>query len=121
MKVNESAADAAEMVKLHNFEVGHLPVHLIAQPAVWDILIPKMNYRELLKVFQTLHSMNMLTSTDDLSKKMCQSLGNNELIKASNMHPLEIYAVAQLYNKNNRYSEHVKVRIIIYLRNIHSI
>lgn len=109
LKVNESAADAAEMIKLHNFEVGHLPVHLISQHQIWDILIPKMNYRELLTVFQTLHTLNMLNPTDPLSKKMAMYLGSDELIKASNMHPLEIYPILKSYQKNERYNESIKV------------
>lgn len=109
LKVNESATDAAEMIKLHNFEMGHLPVHLISQPQVWDILIPKLNYRDLLKVFQTLHSLNMLKPTDSIAKKVSMSIGNANLIKASNMHPLEILPVLKSYEKNERYNESIKV------------
>lgn len=112
LKVNESAADAAEMIKLHNFEVGHLPAHLISQHQIWDILIPKMNYRQLLKVFPSLHTLNMLNPTDPLSKKMCQALGNNDLIKASSIHPMEIYAVWKSYQINERYNETVKVMFV---------
>lgn len=109
LKVNESAADAAEMIKLHNFEVGHLPSHLISQPKVWEILIPKLNYRELLKVFQTLHTLNMLKPNDAVAKKVSMSCGNANLIKSSSMHPLEILAVLKSYEKNERYNEFVKV------------
>lgn len=109
LKVNESAADAAEMIQLHDFEVGHLPAHLISHHQIWDILIPKMNYRELLNVFQTLHTLNMLNPTDPLATKMGSSLGNGELIKASGMHPLEIYRVLKSYQKNERYNETIKV------------
>lgn len=109
LKVNESATDAAEMIKLHHFEVGHLPSHLISQPKVWDILIPKLNYRELLKVFQTLHSLNMLKTNDSLSKKVSMSIGNANLVKAAGMHPLEILPVLKSYEKNERYNEFLKV------------
>ncbi len=114
LKVNESATDAAEMIKLHEFDIGHLPAHLIGQPQVWDILIPKMNYRELLKVFPTLHMLNMLKATDPLLKKVSVALGNNNLIRASEVHPLEIYAVLKLYEKNERYNESVKVNVSIF-------
>lgn len=113
LKVNESAADASEMIKLHNFELGHLPVHLYSKHQVWNILMPKMNYRELLKVFQTLHSFNMLKANDPLLKNMATSLGDNNLIKASNVHPMEIYSVLKSYEKNERYNESVKVCVIV--------
>lgn len=109
LKVNESASDAAEMIRLYNFDIEQLPSHLISQSEVWDILIPKMSYREVLKVFQTLHTLKMLKPDDALLKKMCTSLGNSTLIQASNMHPLEIYAICKSYEKNERYNETVKV------------
>lgn len=109
LKVNESADDAAAMIELHNFDIGHLPAHLYAQHEVWNILIPRMNYRELLNVFKTLHSLNMLKATDPSLKKMSIALGNNNLIKASDVHPMEIYSVLKSYEKNERYNESIKV------------
>lgn len=109
LKVNESAADAAKLIRVHDFEMGHLPVHLISQPAVWDILLPKMNYRETLKVLLTLYSLNILNVGDPLSTRMCMSLVNNSSLKDSHIHPLEIYSILKLYEKNQRYNESVKV------------
>ncbi|XP_037037205.1 60 kDa SS-A/Ro ribonucleoprotein [Bradysia coprophila] len=108
LKVNESASDAAEMIRLYNFDIEQLPIHLISQIEIWDILIPTMSYRDVLKVLQTLHSLNMLKPDDALLKKMSGPLGNSNLIKASNMHPLEIYSICKSYEKNERYNETVK-------------
>lgn len=120
LKVNESAGDAAEMIQLHNFDLQQLPVHLVTQHEVWDVLIPKMKYGDLLKVFQMLHAMNMLKANDPLAKKMSLSLGNNNLIKSSKTHPWEIFAVLKLYEKNQRYNESINVSFGVFLHRLRS-
>lgn len=114
LKVNESPADAADMITLHNFEIEHLPAHLISQAQVWEILIPKLTYPQLLKILPSLHSLNMLRPTETVSKKLSMSIGNANLIAASGVHPLEVFAVSKLYEKNARYNEYVKVCLSLY-------
>lgn len=106
LKLTKSATGAVDLIQtIPNFEIGHLPVHLISKPQIWEILIPKLNYRELLKVFPTLLKM-----TDPIiSTKMSKSLKNKSLIKDANMHPFEIQPILKLYEKNERYNEYKKV------------
>lgn len=118
LKVNESPTDAAEIIKTHDFEMKHLPAHLICEHEVWEVLIPKLNFRELLIVFGTLHSLNMLKHSDSLSKKISTRIGDRNLIKSSNMHPLEILPVLKGYEKNERYNESVKVCLLFNTINI---
>ncbi|KAJ6634946.1 RNA-binding protein RO60 [Pseudolycoriella hygida] len=113
LKVNESATDAAEKIELHNFDADNLPVHLISQHQVWNKLLPKMEYRQLLKIFQTLHSLNLLKPKIPLYSTMCESLGSSQSIKKACMHPLEIYSIHNLYKKNARYNETIKVAHLV--------
>lgn len=110
LKVTKNPINAVEMIhKIPNFEIGHLPVHLISKYQIWEMLIQNKNYRELMKVLPSLQSLNMLQANNPISEKVSKTLKNKSLIKEANIHPLEVQPISKLYEKNKRYNEYIKV------------
>lgn len=117
-KVNESIPQALQMIGQHSFSVAYLPSHLYENAEVWEMIVPKMSYTELLKILPTLYSLNLLKEDTTLSKKICTAIGNQNIIAASKTHPIELLVLKKNYEKNIRYSEPVKVNEIL-LKNKH--
>ncbi|XP_059610291.1 RNA-binding protein Ro60 [Phlebotomus argentipes] len=96
---------AAEMIRTHNFPFGYLPTHMWPFRQVWEELLHKMTYPELLEAMPRLTAMKMLKPSEALAKKYCTAVGNMETLRKSKMHPISVYAFLQLYRSKRRYTE----------------
>lgn len=107
LKICENKLDAARMYIENNLEFEHIPAHMYNEPAFWDIVMPTLNYKQLVKIFLTLNDLNLLSNTDELSKKLASQLGKKKLI--TDIEPLQLLSVVTGYEKQKRYPEAIKV------------
>lgn len=104
-KLCESPKDAAEKLTLLNLTIENVPSHLLKSTHIWDALLPKLTYQQLLKYTVFLNDNNMLGQTDNFAKKFCKSLGHTGSIVDSKVHPVEVFLVMRQHETNKRYME----------------
>ncbi|KAI4458799.1 60 kda ribonucleoprotein ssa/ro [Holotrichia oblita] len=90
-KAVEAAGDDPEAAKVLNFaqEMKEYKTSGDAQK-VWTALIPQLSLSELIASLPKLYKMSFLKA-GPLQTKIIDILCNNEIVRASNLHPAEIY------------------------------
>lgn len=110
LKICESPADAAEMIRQHSLCIENVPVHLMMELVVWEALLPKLNYNQILQYLPFLNDNKLLKANTNFAKSLCQALGNTTLIAESKVHPLNIFLALKQHDDQKRYHESVKVK-----------
>lgn len=89
--------------------LAHVPTHFYHDPMVWQLLLPRLTFREILLLFPTLHVLQLIGPDTMLAKKVGTAFCNQNLIEQSKVHPLELLALKRAYEKNEKYTWAVMV------------
>lgn len=74
-----------------------IPTQMLADSAVWDVLVPNSGYQALLRNLNRLTTNGWLTPGSQNRKWMIEQLGNEEFVKRSGIHPFAIYLSSRAY------------------------
>lgn len=98
--------------------LAHVPTHFYNDPMVWQLLLARFTFREILRLFSTWHVLQLIGPETMLAKKVGTALCNQNLIESSKVHPLEVLALKRAYEKNEKFSWAVVVNIEIFLSDL---
>lgn len=108
-KVCESASDGAQIIKDQNLAFENIPAHLLHYGEIWNAILPKLTYTDILNSLSTMSNLNVLKETDAFAKNLTTKLGSMKLVAQSKLYPLFIYITKIAYERNKPYVEHIKV------------
>lgn len=111
LKVCESPADAAKMISEHSLCIENVPAHLMSEIVVWEALLPRLNYIQIIQYLPFLNDHKLLKLNTPFVKSLCQALSNSTLVAESKVHPLNIFLALKQHDEQKRYHESVKVRM----------
>ncbi|XP_028173081.1 60 kDa SS-A/Ro ribonucleoprotein-like [Ostrinia furnacalis] len=107
----EDPVAAAAMVTQHQFTLDHIPGHLITSQEVWNAVLPQFSLKELLYNIQRIHNMGFLTNDSTTTAILLSMLNNQDIIKKSNITPLEVYITMCNYKKKYKPMKFEKVKV----------
>lgn len=113
LRVCEDVAEAKRIISDADITLAHVPMHFYNESTIWEILLPKLSYREIIKIFPTLHILQLIKTNNSLSKKLAAAICNQDLISSGQVHPLELLALKRSYEENTRHKQAVLVFILI--------
>lgn len=109
LRICENVVEAQQLLSDDDIKLVHVPAHFYNQPIIWETLLPKLSYREIIKIFPTLHVMQLISTDNVLAKKLAAALCNRNLISSGQVHPLELLALKRSYEENVRHKLAVRV------------
>jgi 60 kDa SS-A/Ro ribonucleoprotein len=81
-----------------------LPTELLREKAVWEALLPDMPLTALIRNLGRMSNIGLLTSNlDDATRLVKKKLSDNENIKKSRLHPLNILNALKTYSSGGGY------------------
>ena len=95
-------ADADKVVELmrrHNLAREHLPLSLLALPAVWAALVERMPFTALVKSLGTLAKHELLTKGSATGTYVASRLRDGVALRRAGLHPLTVLVALNQYRE----------------------
>lgn len=108
-KTNEKTQDAVSQIQANGFKWTQTPAHLLERVDIWDVLLPRLTFHELLDKLFTLKDLGFLNPDRRFAKKYVKAL-NNIICNEENPQicPINVFIIKRLYEKNERYLARTK-------------
>jgi 60 kDa SS-A/Ro ribonucleoprotein len=103
------------IMRTHNLTREHLPMHFLAQPTIWAVLVERMPFTTLLNNLGTLSKHQLLQKGTATGTHVTARLRDKNVLRASDLHPMTVltallqYEVGCAYQSSARWDveEHV--------------
>lgn len=103
LKTNENVDSAVKAIQSHKFTIAQMPAHLLEQQKIWDVLLPTLTTRLLLRHFHTMKDLGFLNGDSAFTQKFLNIFGKLDTLKSENICPIDVYILKVLYAQNMRY------------------
>lgn len=103
LKTNENVEEAAAAIQRHKFTIAQMPAHLLEQQKIWEVLLPTLSNRLLLRHFHTMKDLGFLNDGSEFTQKLLNVFGKSNKLKEENICPIDVYILKELYAQNMRY------------------
>ncbi|KAM3966530.1 RNA-binding protein RO60 [Aphomia sociella] len=109
----EDPIAASVLAEENKFSLDHVPGHLLTSQPIWNAILPQFSLRELLYNIQRIHNMGFLTKDSVTTLTIIKMLNNQELIKNSNVTPIEVYITMNNYKRKSRPLKYEKAKVAL--------
>ncbi|EDS32946.1 Ro ribonucleoprotein autoantigen [Culex quinquefasciatus] len=108
-KAVQTATQACQMIKQHQYTIQLVPAPLQRVSAVWESLFSRMAYRDIVQAALVLQDYKLLKDVDTpFSTAYGNVLNRVTSVSESKLHPIFIYQTMRLYEERQRYLNVVK-------------
>uniref|UniRef100_A0A1Q3EXI6 Putative ro ribonucleoprotein autoantigen n=1 Tax=Culex tarsalis TaxID=7177 RepID=A0A1Q3EXI6_CULTA len=105
----QTATQACQLIKKHQYSIQLVPAPLHRVPAVWECLFSRMAYRDIVQAALVLQDYKLLKDVDTpFSTAYGNVLNRVTSVSESKLHPIFIYQTMRLYEERQRYLNVVK-------------
>lgn len=105
----QTAAQACQLIKKHQYTIQLVPAPLQRVPAVWECLFSRMAYRDIIQAALVLQDYKLLKDVDTpFSTAYGNVLNRVTSVSESKLHPIFIYQTMRLFEERQRYLSVVK-------------
>lgn len=87
----------AQMIAEHGFTWEMVPTEFLGSRVVWDALAQKMPIGALLRNLGRLTSVGLIEPFSEVSKLVCEQLGDAQRLKNGRIHPLSVLVALKTY------------------------
>ncbi|GBP29964.1 hypothetical protein EVAR_22862_1 [Eumeta japonica] len=113
LKHCEDPTAASAMIIQNKFSLDHVPTHFLTSQEVWDAILPQMSLNDILHNLHRLHNMGFLTSDSTTTTILISLLENKDMIKRSNLNPLNVYITICSYKKKSVPMKFEKLKVAV--------
>lgn len=99
-KLNDPKKDTVELVALikeYNLPRECIPTEMLNEVSVWEALFEKMPMNAMIRNLGKMTAINMVRPLTDISKEIVRRLGDQEYLKKSRVHPIQVLAAMMTY------------------------
>lgn len=103
LKTNEKVNEAVKVIRDHKISIEQIPSHLLEKKEVWEILLPTMSYRSIIKYFHTIRDFGFFNEDNAFVNQFITHCCDFDKLKSENLCPVNLFIQLRLYEKNLRY------------------
>jgi 60 kDa SS-A/Ro ribonucleoprotein len=95
------AKTAAQIVSEYSLPRECVPTEWLAYPEVWDAMLPTMGLTALIRNLGNMSRIGLIIPMSDAAKAVVKRIGNEDDLKKSRVHPLQILLAQSQYNSGH--------------------
>lgn len=96
-KTAESAKQVASLIREYGLTREMVPTEALNSPEVWEALLEKMPLTAMVRNLGNMSKVGLLVPLSDASKKIVDTLHNQEAIQRARLHPINILIAMKTY------------------------
>lgn len=100
-KIKPQGKGISEMVNLiTDFDLPRecIPTEFLREKAIWEALLQKMPMTAMIRNLATMSRVGLLTPMSDAAVKVCERLGNAEVLRKARVHPIQLLSAYKVYS-----------------------
>lgn len=98
IKKVKNPTQAAKMITKYNLPREVVPTELLTSPEVWEALLENMPMTAMIRNLATMTRVGLLSTGSDHTKKIVETLHNENLLRNARIHPMQILIALRTYD-----------------------